>query len=370
MTPVAALKMCSTCLAYYPASEESCKLDGTYLITPKWGHIQDKDNWFEICEKFNTKYCPTCGRDYQNYYEPACPIDQHRLEPYQVKEIKGPLLEQRFQLISYVGEDHLFKSYSAYDIKQDRRVLVKYLREPYRSDRKTVKRFLEQGRLALGLTHPNLIEVQAVNVTSDDAPYLVQTYVMANSLEMELKRRLYFEEKVAIKIFLDIIGALKHAHNNAVVHSHITTSHIQLTYAGDGTATGYLSDFGVAERILRNLEWDGPGSETRTTSVYGDAKGVCPEFCHGRRPSEQSDMYQLGCALWETVSGRPPFVRPNVTQTLFAHMSDEPDEISPRRVVSQELKSIMIQCLCKEPVHRFPSVDYLERKLREISGRK
>ena len=168
-------------------------------------------------------------------------------------------------------------------------------------------------------------------------------------------------------IFIDILSALSYAHEHGSTHGAIDTNNLRVAGGAGSRGIGLISNFGLAERLFRDLEWDGPSTETRTSGLYGDPDGICPEFCHAQRQSPLSDQYQIGCALYQTLCGRPPFERPATTQVLLAHMKDEPDDIRAKNSeIPAELIGVVLRCLRKDPAERYPSAKALASELKQF----
>jgi Serine/threonine protein kinase len=318
------------------------------------------DDWFAIVKKADSKTCPQCSSTYTSAIDIFCPLDGTELKVSGQDDVLIPVVADRYRLLSYVGRDKIFETYLARDMQSTESnliVAVNYLHYQLKHDEKTVSRFLTIAKTAIGLDHPNIIGVYEVNVTEDGSPYMVSDFVKgANPLQNELRKRNPIDLVEAMKIFVDIVEALVYAHERGIIHGAISTANLYVRREGEDMPRGLLANFGVAERLLRQLEWDGPSTETRTSNVYGDPSGVCPEFCHGARPFELSDIYQIGCALYEALSAHAPFERDKLTLVLLAHMSDEPDDI---RAYVPEIPDgvalILDKCLKKEPGDRYAS---------------
>ena len=372
-------KACPACnVEYFDTNLVVCPKDRTMLLTRR----KPTFSWFECAKNSERamKRCPQCSEIFLARYE-NCKFDNTELEPYDYRSMEVPVLEDRFRLSEYMGTDGLFQTFSAVDLADNKKVSVRFLTELSIPDPKTVSRILDLGRKAIGLSHPSLLSTYAVNVTTDapDAgfdggygavPYLVSDYTISKTLKAEISARQFLDPATAAEVFIDILAALSYAHGNGIVHGAISTDNLRVGIGENGKSSGLLANFGLAERLFRELDWDAPSTNTHTASVYGDPDGICPEFCKGQRPTPQSDLYQIGCSLYEALCGRPPFERPAVTQVLLAHMMDEPDDIRTKnRNIPDQLVPVVLKCLKKNPEDRYQSAQALSDDLQQFKKR-
>lgn len=353
------LKRCPACnTEYNDTAFVVCPTDRTMLLTVR-GYGDPPPDWFSIVKSADCKTCPQCSATYTNATDIFCTLDGTELKVTGQDDVLVPVVADRYCLLSYVGRDKIFETYLARDMQSTESnliVAVNYLHYQLKHDEKTVSRFLKIAKTAIGLEHPNIIRVHAVNVTEDGSPYMVSDFVKARTLQFELKKRKPLPEIEALNIFIDFVEALAHAHQSGIVHGAICTANLYVKREGEERPRGLLANFGVAERLLRQLEWDGPSTETRTSNLYGDPSGVCPEFCHGGRPTQVSDIYQIGCTLYEALSAHAPFERDKLTLVLLAHMTDEPDDIRAYiPEIPEGVAKILDKCLKKEPGDRYQS---------------
>lgn len=372
-------KACPTCGAeYFDTNLVVCPKDRTMLLTRR----KPTFSWFECAKNSERamKRCPQCSKIFLARYE-TCKFDNAELEAYDFRSMNVPVLEERYQLSEYIGTDGLFQIFSAVDLTDNKKVSVCFLTELSIPDPKTVSRILDLGRKAIGLSHPRLLSTYAVNVTTDApekgfdggycaVPYLVSDYSSSKTLKAEISSRQFLDPATAADVFTDILAALSYAHGNGIVHGAISTSNLRVVTEENGKSSGLLANFGLTERLFRELDWDAPSTNTHTASVYGDPDGICPEFCKGQRPTPQSDLYQIGCSFYEALCGRPPFERPAVTQVLLAHMMDEPDDIRKKNEnIPDHLVPVVLKCLKKNPEERYQSAQALSDDLHQFKKR-
>jgi len=357
-----------------------CIHDLHMLVTLDWDHDADEvEGWLARSKFFGSKHCLRCNRHFRKMFESFCPDDGSVLEKCIQKETDGPILEGKYQLKSFIGNGRLSRVYYAIELETGAPRVVKFLRADLTTDQRTVSRYVKVSKTAMNLQHPNVVRTYAVGTTETGAPYVVTQYLAGQSLRDELMKRNRLDEVSTLNIFIDLARGLQYAHANNVMHTNLTPSNIYVIQKGE-RASAMLVDFGAAQRLFRGMDWGDKGAKAEdddeddadagTSNVYGDPLGMCPEFCTGSRPSYQSDIYQVGCCLYEALNGRPPFLRNRVMATIMAHTKDPPDEFEPG--ICETLKTVTLECLKKSPEERFQSATelryVLEECRKEISG--
>ncbi len=318
-------------------------------------------NWYEWRE--TTRYCPKCKALYYDYLPQVCGRDGTKLEPFKDNPFSPPILQERFKLARFIERSEMFEEYEALDLDTDKPVRVKLLNRHLSQDQRTVSNLFKYARPALGLTHDRIITLISVNATDEGIPYLITDLVETRTLSEELGTRKFFTPSDAKKIFADFLSAIQCAHDHGIVHGGISMHNLFL-HCGTDSLRGYVANFGIAERLFREMDWTGASTNTHTANVYGDPSTICPEFCVGTRPTPASDIYQIGCCLYQCLSGEIPFERDTMPMILIAHMSDPPDDIRKKKSeISPELAEIVYRCLSKEPAGRYPSALALSQAL-------
>lgn len=336
------------------------------LITIDWDEQSDElENWLTRSKFFGSKHCLRCNRHYRKVMESFCPEDGSVLERCVHDEPEGPILDGRFQLKSYIGTGRLSRVFYAVEIETQAPRVVKFLKPSLAADEKTAARYYKVSKAAIELQHPNIVRTYAVGKTESGAPYVVTQYLAGQSLRDELLKRNKLDPASALNIFIDLARGLQYAHANHVMHTNLTPSNVYIIQKGE-RPSAMIVDFGVAQRLFRHTDWqsgDATDDSAETTNVYGDPLGICPEFITGSRPSFQSDIYQVGCCLYESLNGRPPFSRNRTMATIMAHAKDAPDDFDSS--VNDMMKSLTLECLKKNPEERFQTATELRYVLEE-----
>jgi predicted Ser/Thr protein kinase len=261
----------------------------------------------------------------------------------------------RYELGRVLGQGGMARVYRGTDRTLDRPVAIKVLAEPYDRDRGFVQRFRREAQAAARLNHPNIVSVHDSG-SDDGRHFIVMELVEGESLGTRLKRDGPLAPAEAIRIGGAITRALAAAHERGVIHRDMKPSNVMLTEDGGVKVV----DFGIARA-------SGAEEITRSGLVLGSAFYVSPEQAQGASGDERSDLYGLGCVLYQMLTGRPPFVADDAVASLYQHVNERPTPPSSIRPVPDELERVVLRCLEKDPAHRFASASELETALLAAS---
>ena len=274
------------------------------------------------------------------------------------------LLGGRYELDGVVGRGGMAEVYRARDIRLDRIVAVKTLREDLARDQTFQARFRREAQSAASLNHPSIV---AVYDTGEDmigptpVPYIVMEYVDGRTLRDLLRddRRLLPER--ALEITDGVLRALDYSHRNGIVHRDIKPGNVMLTRAGDVK----VMDFGIARAVS-----DAQATMTQTAQVIGTAQYLSPEQARGERVDARSDLYSTGCLLYELLTGRPPFTGDSPVAIAYQHVRENP--IPPSRVdpeIPPWADSIVLKAMAKDPGDRYQSAGEMRNDIqRALQG--
>jgi serine/threonine-protein kinase len=263
-------------------------------------------------------------------------------------------LADRYLIERELGRGGMAVVYLARDLKHDRYVAVKILDRDVAADVKT-ERFLREIQLAARLTHPNILSIH----DSGDAGgvlFYVMPYLEGKSLRdrLEIEQRLSLHD--ALQIARQVAAALAHAHAQGVVHRDIKPENI-LFQAGQAV----VADFGVARAM-----WAAQGPNVTQPSIaVGTPSYMSPEQASGSPQVDgRSDLYSLGCVVYEMLAGHAPFVGENPQAILARHLLDPVPRLKAARPgVPEHIEQAVLRALAKTPEDRFPTVADFELAL-------
>jgi len=271
----------------------------------------------------------------------------------QLQALKDTLAD-RYAVEKEVGVGAMGVVYEARDVRHDRRVALKVLRPEIAASVGT-DRFLREIRIEAQLSHPHIVPIYDSG-EAEGLLYCVMPFVEGESLRERLDREGQLPCSEALRVCREIADALSFAHAHDVIHRDVKPANVLLE-AGHAV----LADFGLAKA----LSAAGDLRLTRAGFAVGTPAYVSPEQAGGNaRIDGRSDLYSLGCVLYEMLAGQPPFVGPSADSVVRQHLTQDPVAISViRPAVSTPAEEILRRLLAKSPADRFDSADELMRAL-------
>lgn len=254
-------------------------------------------------------------------------------------------LQGRYRIERELGQGGMSTVYLATDFRHDRRIALKVVRPDIRGSL-AAERFQREIRIAGQLQHPHILPI----FDSGEAAgflYYVMPYVEGETLDSRLKREGQLPVDDALRITREVAEALEYAHGRGVVHRDIKPGNILLS--GDHAS---IADFGIA----RAMTAAGTDSVTETGVAVGTPSYMSPEQGFGHELDGRSDIYSLGCVLYEMLAGSPPFIGPNAQVALARHAVDTaPPLRTARPAVPAGTAAVIEKALAKTPADRWRS---------------
>ena len=261
----------------------------------------------------------------------------------------------RYEVIERAGSGGMAEVYRARDDLLDREVAVKVLNERFSRDRSFVERFRREAQSAANLNHPNIVSLY--DYGADDGTYfIVMEFIEGRPLDDVIRTEGALMPERAAEIGSDVAQALQRAHAAGLVHRDIKPSNIMITGSGQTKVT----DFGIARAMAAEREQ----TMTQTGMVIGTAAYLSPEQAQGNPVDVRSDVYSLGCVLYEMLTGAPPFTGDSPLSIAYKHVREEPTP--PSRVnpdVPTALDAIVMKALAKNPDNRYDTATDLKQDL-------
>ncbi len=264
-----------------------------------------------------------------------------------------------YEILAQLGQGGMGSVYKARHIRMGNTVALKTLHEEVLGDTRQFERFKREARAASKLDHDTIVKPLVFSVT-DGQPFIVYEYVEGETLASFLKRSESISDELIINIISQLAAALDHAHKRGVVHRDVKPSNIVIVSEDRSVR---LLDFGIAT-VLNSTEQ----RLTATTHMIGTPAYMSPEQCSGKPLDGRSDLYALGCILYELLSGTPPFEGTSAFEINLKHVHDAPPEIRTNH--SPILKDICTKLLRKEPASRYQSGSEVVSALLAVDGTK
>lgn len=328
-----------------------CNCSGLKAASPKFPEVQEK-----VQEKVQEEEVP--GES----------APERRFDP---NVRLHDLTECGYRFLDRIGKGTLSYVYQARSGKVDALLAMKIFRRSPFENKRTLKRLEQEANKAKQLNHPNLCSVYEFGLSEKQYPYLVMDFLAGPTLEEIISTEGFLEVDRLIDIAIQICDALSHAHQHNLIHRDLKPANIYLLKAKGGGDFVKVSDFGIA-KVLPN-----PGRETRYMTAEGEEFGspayMSPEQCLGERLDSRSDIYSLGCLMYEALSGKLPFNSSNPVRLGFKQVSQKPQSLRERFRdidIPQALDAVVLCALEKKPENRFASADDMKAVLIAIQDGK
>lgn len=275
----------------------------------------------------------------------------------------------REELSRYIPSRHLGRGgagsvFLCKDTLLSKLVAVKILRH---ITSQSVISFQMEAKIASRLVHPGIVRIIDFGVTDSSYPYMVMEAVCGISLKDRLIVRGPLSEYETRLIGTRLARALAYAHSCGTLHRDIKSTNIIIREDTAGDLDPILIDFGIAKFYEETLA--GVGSESQ--SMVGTPEYMAPDTVLSKAYSEATEVYSLGCVLFEALTGKVPFQGEGSLETLAMHMNYKPPTLCEARSdlsFSSEIENIVSRCLEKNPSMRFQSMVALEKALWEGEG--
>lgn len=269
----------------------------------------------------------------------------------------------RYKVIQPVGSGGMAEVYRARDELLGRDVAIKVLSERFSRDPSFVERFRREAQSAANLSHPNIVSLYDYG-SDGDTYYIVMEYIDGRTLAEVIEENGPLMPERSAEIAADVAAALQRAHGAGIVHRDIKPGNIMLTISGQTKVT----DFGIA----RAVGGDHDATMTQTGMVIGTAAYLSPEQAQGEPVDARSDVYALGCVLYEMLAGSTPFTGDTPLSIAYKHVREEPT--APSRLnpdVPADLDAVVLKAMAKDPGARYNSADEMRADLeRFLNGQK
>ncbi len=297
--------------------------------------------------------------------EPAQLTDALEALDTLLREKEAALLHQefelpgdRYQLQDPIGRGGMATIYRARDLRMERIVAIKVLREVYSTDAKFVRRFQVEAKAASTLQHPNIVQVYDYG-QADGNYYIVMELVEGTDLRRYLRSRGVLDVDRAIIIAHNVALGLGAAHRRDIVHRDVNPQNVLVGRGGSIK----LTSFGIAS-FSKDINAE---QLTKTGMTLGTVQYYAPEQAQGEMVTPAADVYALGIVMYEMLTGRTPFDGDTPVAVVMQHIQDTPvppSQLNPN--IPPALEKIILRCLEKVPEMRFRDGSSLARALETL----
>jgi eukaryotic-like serine/threonine-protein kinase len=270
------------------------------------------------------------------------------------------LLSGRYEVGEILGFGGMSEVHLAKDTRLHRDVAVKVLRADLARDPSFYLRFRREAQNAAALNHPAIVAVYDTGEAETPAgplPYIVMEYVDGVTLRDIVHNDGPMPPKRALEVIADACQALNFSHNHGIIHRDVKPANIMISKTG----AVKVMDFGIARALADS------SNVTQTAAVIGTAQYLSPEQASGNPVDARSDVYSLGCVLYEMLTGEPPFVGDSPVAVAYQHVREDPVAPSQRHPgISPELDAVVLKALTKNPENRYQTAAEMRADLVRV----
>ncbi|MEX2197130.1 MAG: serine/threonine-protein kinase [Thermoleophilaceae bacterium] len=257
---------------------------------------------------------------------------------------------------SLIGEGGMGRVYRA-AAADGSEVALKLVKADLASDDIFRRRFDREADIAARVIHPHVVPI-VDRGEHEGIPFLAQQFIRGGSLEQRIEREKQLPLEDVIRLCIEVAGGLDALHDGGLVHRDVKPGNILL----DEEGAAYITDFGLAKDRDASIL-------TKPGQALGSMDYMAPEQIRGVEVDAATDVYALGCVMYECMTGSPPFADRQGMRILWAHLQDDPPDLREQRSdVSQDVAWAMSRALEKEPENRPPTASAYARMIQIAAG--
>jgi len=270
----------------------------------------------------------------------------------------------RYAAISLLGTGSGARVYKCWDLNLNKPVAVKLLAGIKMQDKDLVA-FQNEARSTSALSHPSIVRVLDFGLNANEQPYMVMEFIDGQSLEVLIDQHGPMPVSVLVLIMISICSGMHHAHQSGIFHRDLKSSNIMIPLSGAGVPIGKVIDFGVA--AMR--KGDATELVYQGHPIAGTPGYMSPDQLRGEDFDQRSDIYSLGCTMFQALTGRMPFRAKTSIDVLAKHANETPPPLVQANSdidYPDKLEAIIVKTLSKKKEDRFQSMLELKAALEEF----
>lgn len=279
---------------------------------------------------------------------------------------KGTVIASKYEVTDCLGEGGMGGVFLAEHVSLKKKFALKILRKGLVEDEFLVERLRREAQACAMLAHPNIVSVFDFGVTDNGFPFIVMEYLEGKDLSLIIDQKAQIDLNRVVKFTMQLCDGLGFAHQKGVIHRDLKPTNVIVTNPDTEIESVKVVDFGIAKMEL-------PGGEmqhlTQTGEVLGSPAYMSPEQIQGEKIDARSDIYSLGCILYEMLTGKQLFRGHTMFATLEANLHQDPPklEITPNDdPIKKPVYDVMYRCLDKDRESRYQSLSELKEELSNI----
>jgi len=325
-----------------------------------------RDNSRRMCvsaEHRLSRICPRCHTSWP-LTKMVCTFDG---TPTKIDNLIGTIFAERYEILSVLGSGAGGTVYKAKHRFMLKLVAIKIMHPSTAKKLQSLQRFRHEAIASSFLTHPNIVSVLDFGVTEKGLAFMIMDYYHGDSLARFIEKHGPLSAEEAIPLFKQLCDGLEHAHQNGVLHRDMKPSNVIVSGVGSQKPLARILDFGTS--ILTK---EVPGLRVEPAPpgfVFGSPLYMSPEQCRGAELDITSDIYSMGCLMYETIAGHSAIKADTITDALMHQLFKVPLHVGKTQsgcMAPAMLQGIIMRTLRKDPKLRYQSAAELKSYLEEV----
>ncbi|GEM_PF-3111355 len=282
----------------------------------------------------------------------------------------GEIFRNDYKVLQVIGKGGVSTVYKAEHLQSKQFVAIKLLHAGRAHDEELVRRFIREAQTTTRLDHPHAIHIWEWGIDQQDRPFMVIEFLAGETLARRIQKGNGLNYNNAVEIMDQICSAMQEAHSLGIIHRDLKPDNIMLTTHQGVDDWVKVCDFGIAR-----LEPDADADEsavsqptlTRAGAILGTPMYMSPEQLRGRKADARSDIYSLGCIMYEMLTGKPPFASKNTADIVVGHLNllpEPPHKVRIDLAIPEALSAAVMRALAKNPWERPTTVQEFMASLR------
>ena len=277
----------------------------------------------------------------------------------------GAIVGGVYTIVGQIGQGGMGEVYLAQHNTLEKPCALKLI-PPEQVTKTSWARFQQEAKAIATLEHVNIVKVTDLGIHKGYLPFYAMEYVDGDSLSETLCEIGRFTLADTLEIFSQVCDGVEHAHRAGIIHRDLKPANIMVVGQRGAKKIVKILDFGLAKLTGHDRDKQ---SLTAVGEVFGSPYYMSPEQCAGEKIDERSDIYSVGCTLFECLVGRPPFDGNIATAIIFSHQNAEPAKLNAAvgaEMYPQAMENVMAKLLRKNPLERYQSFDALKNDLQRV----
>ncbi len=280
--------------------------------------------------------------------------------------MSGSIIGGAYEIVQFIGRGGMGEVYLARHQALGKKCALKVI-PPDQVTEMGWQRFQLEARAVAKLDHINLVKVTDLGIHEGCLPFYAMDWVDGKDLAQLLAEHGRMPLHVTLEIFMQLCDGIDFAHRSGIVHRDLKPANIMVTQTRTGQRQAKVLDFGLAK--LTNA-----GRASQSLTIVGDIFGspmyMSPEQCLGEKLDNRSDIYSIGCTMFESLTGRPPFLGESPGALMFSQTEAEPPSLksaSGGQTFPDSMEIVMAKLLRKNPVERYQTMAELNSDLERVN---